>query len=386
MRLSGTLLCIETKDPIREFDILGFTLQYEMSYTNVLNMLDLAGIPLSWEERSDKDPLIMAGGPCAYNVEPLADFFDLVVMGEGEEVIHEILDLYAQCKKKGLSRDEFLSLAAAIKGVYVPKFYKVEYHEDGTIKQISPIKEGIPKKVQKRIVMNLDKIYFPDTMIVPYMDIVHDRIMLEIFRGCTRGCRFCQAGMIYRPVRERSVDSLLKLAEKLVEHTGYEEISLSSLSTGDYSQLEDLVRGLMERFREKRVSLSLPSLRLDSFAKELAEEVQKVRKTGLTFAPEAGTQRLRDVINKGITEEDLLTSVRDAFSSGWDGVKLYFMIGLPEETTEDLEGIGDLARKIKDCYYELRKGRNTNRLRITVSTSCLFPSPILPSSGFPRIL
>lgn len=379
MRSNGIpLFSLETKDPIREFDIIGFTLQYEMSYTNVLNMLDLAGIPLTWEERSDKDPLIMAGGPCAYNVEPMADFFDLVVMGEGEEVIHEILDLYAQCKKRGLTKDEFLTLAAAIKGVYVPKFYEVEYHEDGTIKRIKPIKEGVPEKIQKRIVMDLDKVYFPETMIVPYMDVVHDRITLEVFRGCTRGCRFCQAGMIYRPVRERSVDSLLKLAEKLVEHTGYEEISLSSLSTGDYSQLESLVKGLMERFREKRVSLSLPSLRLDSFAKELAEEVQKVRKTGLTFAPEAGTQRLRDIINKGITEEDLISSVRDAFSSGWNRVKLYFMIGLPEETREDLEGIGDLARKIKNCYHEINKGKKSNRLTITISTSSFVPKPFTP--------
>jgi len=378
------LFSLETKEPIREFDIVGFTLQYEMSYTNVLNMLDLAGIPLTWKERNDTHPLIMAGGPCAYNVEPMADFFDLVVMGEGEEVIHEILDLYGQCKDAGARRDEFLIRAAAINGVYVPKFYETEYHKDGTIKQVRPVKDGVPAKVQKRIVTDLDKTYFPETMVVPYMDIVHDRIMLEVFRGCTRGCRFCQAGMIYRPVRERSVDRLLNLAEMLVKNTGYEEISLSSLSTGDYSELEALAGELMKRLQEKRVALSLPSLRLDSFVKEIADEVQKVRKTGLTFAPEAGTQRLRDVINKGITEEDLLNSVRDAFESGWDGIKLYFMIGLPDERMEDLEGIGELAKKIKDCYYEVRKERNSKGLRITVSTSSFVPKAFTPFQWEPQ--
>jgi radical SAM superfamily enzyme YgiQ (UPF0313 family) len=250
-----------------------------------------------------------------------------------------------------LSKTEFLYRATRIKGVYVPRFYRVEYKEDGRVSQVTPIDEEIPETIQKRIVRDLDKAYFPDTMIVPYMDIVHDRITLEIFRGCTRGCRFCQAGMIYRPVRERSPERLLELAQKLIENTGYEEISLSSLSTGDYSQLEYLVGELIARFKDKKVGLSLPSLRLDSFAEELANEVQKVRKTGLTFAPEAGSQRLRDVINKGITEQDLMTSVKDAFKSGWTRVKLYFMLGLPEETEEDLMGIGDLARKIRDSIF-----------------------------------
>ncbi len=372
------LFTLETKDPIKDFDIIGFTLQYEMSYTNVLNILDLGQIPLTWQERDDSHPLIIAGGPCAYNVEPMADFFDLVVMGEGEEVTHELLDLFLETKKQGLNRVEFLYRAANIKGVYVPRFYNVEYMDDGKIAKVYPIDERVPKSIQKRIVVDLNKTFYPDTMIVPYMDIVHDRIMLEVFRGCTRGCRFCQAGMIYRPVRERSPEKLLELAEKLVESTGYEEISLSSLSTGDYSQLEDLVKDLMMRFKDKKVGLSLPSLRLDSFAKEVADELQKVRKTGLTFAPEAGSQRLRDVINKGITEEDLMTSVEDAFRSGWTSVKLYFMMGLPEETEEDLKGIGDLARKIKGCYFDIKKDKGKKPLKITISTSSFVPKAFTP--------
>lgn len=379
MRQEGIpLFTLETKDPIKDFDIIGFTLQYEMSYTNVLNILDLGQVPLTWQERNDTHPLVIAGGPCAYNVEPLADFFDLVVMGEGEEVTNEILDLYLKSKNQGLDRIEFLYRAANIKGVYVPRFYTVEYKEDGRISKIAPIDMKIPATIQKRIVKDLDKTYFPDTMIVPYMDIVHDRIMLEIFRGCTRGCRFCQAGMIYRPVRERSPEKLIELAEKLIENTGYEEISLSSLSTGDYSELESLVRELMVRFKDKRVGLSLPSLRVDSFAKELADEVQKIRKTGLTFAPEAGSQGMRDTINKGITEEDLMKSVEDAFRSGWTRIKLYFMIGLPEETEEDLKGIGDLAGKIKDCYFEIKKGKGKRALRITVSSSSFVPKAFTP--------
>lgn len=378
------LFALETKDPIGDFDIIGFTLQYEMSYTNILNILDLGGIPLTWQERDDSHPLIIAGGPCAYNVEPMADFFDLVVMGEGEEVTHEILDLYLECKDRGLNKEAFLHQAARIKGVYIPRFYRVEYMEDGKISRILPIGQGIPETIQKRIVKDLDRTYFPDTMIVPYMDIVHDRIMLEIFRGCTRGCRFCQAGMIYRPVRERSPEKLLELAEKLVENTGYEEISLSSLSTGDYSELEELVKEMMVRFKDKKVGLSLPSLRLDSFAKDLADEVQKVRKTGLTFAPEAGSQKMRDVINKGITEEDLMNSVEDAFKSGWTRVKLYFMIGLPKETQEDLQGIGDLARRIKDSYYEINGGRGKKALGISISTSSFVPKAFTPFQWVPQ--
>ena len=372
------MFALETKEPIKNFDIIGFTLQYELSYTNVLNILDLAQIPLTWQERSNDHPLIIAGGPCAYNVEPMADFFDLVVMGEGEEVTHELLDLYLDCKKQGLDRLEFLYRAVNIDGVYVPRFYTVEYKEDSTISKIEPVNGSVPKTIRKRIIKDLDKAYYPETMVVPYMDIVHDRVMLEVFRGCTRGCRYCQAGMIYRPVRERTPEKLLELAEKLIKNTGYEEISLSSLSTGDYSQLEKLVRGLMARFKDKKVGLSLPSLRLDSFEKELADEVQKVRKTGLTFAPEAGSQRLRDIINKGIIEDDLMNSVEDAFKSGWTTVKLYFMIGLPEETEEDLKGIGELARKIKDCYFDTVKEKGKKALRINISTSSFVPKAFTP--------
>jgi radical SAM family uncharacterized protein len=379
MRERGlTLFALESKDPIAEFDFVGFTLQYEMCYTNVINMLDLAGIPLRWWEREEHHPFVIAGGPCAYNVEPMADFFDLVVMGDGEEVINELLDVYRQWKMQGGTRQDFLVAAAGIPGVYVPRFYDVEYNDDGTVRSIKPNREGIPSVIQKRVVRDLDKAYYPETMIVPYMDIVHDRVMLEVFRGCTRGCRFCQAGIIYRPVRERSVSRLMDLAEKLINNTGYEELSLSSLSTSDYSDLENLVKQLMERFAPQKVSFSLPSLRIDSFSRELIEEMIKVRKAGLTFAPEAGTQRLRDVINKGVTEEDLLNSVRQAFELGWDTVKLYFMIGLPTETQEDLEGIADLARKVKSCYLDVTGGQRAHRLRITVSVASFVPKPFTP--------
>jgi radical SAM family uncharacterized protein len=378
------LFALETRDPISEFDFVGFTLQYEMSYTNVLNMLDLAGIPLLSKDRGEGDPFVIAGGPCAYNAEPLADFVDLFAMGEGEELIGELLDLYKEWKGQSGDRRSFLLKAAAIPGVYVPQFYDVTYLENGQVASVSPNTEAAPKRVAKRIVADLDRTFYPETIIVPFMDIVHDRIMLEIFRGCTRGCRFCQAGMIYRPVRERSMDKLLELAEKLVESTGYEEMSLSSLSTSDYSQLEGLVKQLMERFQHNRVSLSLPSLRLDSFAKEFIEEVQKVRKTGLTFAPEAGTQRLRDVINKGVTEEDLVSSVTDAFESGWNTIKLYFMIGLPTENEKDLQGIADLARLVTDCYYRIDKDKRQRGLKITVSTSSFVPKPFTPFQWEPQ--
>ncbi|MBM7583072.1 radical SAM family uncharacterized protein [Caldicoprobacter guelmensis] len=372
------LFALETKDPIAMFDFVGFTLQYEMCYTNVINMLDLAGIPLRWWEREEHHPFVIAGGPCAYNIEPLADFFDLVVMGDGEEVINELLDVYRQWKMQGGRRQDFLMAAAGIPGVYVPRFYDVEYNPDGTVCSIKPNREGISPIIRKRVVRDLDKAYYPETMIVPYMDIVHDRIMLEVFRGCTRGCRFCQAGIIYRPVRERSVPRLMELAEKLISNTGYEELSLSSLSTSDYSDLEKLVKQLMKRFASQKVSFSLPSLRLDSFSRELIEEMIKVRKAGLTFAPEAGTQRLRDVINKGVTENDLLNSARQAFELGWDTVKLYFMIGLPTETREDLKGIAELAKKVKQCYFDATLGQRAHRLRITISVASFVPKPFTP--------
>jgi len=372
------LFALETGEPVAGFDFIGFTLQYEMSYTNVINMLDLAGIPLMRRERGKGHPFVIAGGPCAYNAEPLADFLDLVVMGEGEEVINQLLDEYAEWKKQGADRQDFLARAAGIKGVYIPGFYDVDYNHDGTICSVKPNRPGVPSVVQKRIVRDLEKAYYPEAMIVPYMNIVHDRITLEVFRGCTRGCRFCQAGMIYRPVRERSASRLMDLARELVKNTGYEEISLSSLSTSDYSQLEELVKQFMDEFQSRRVSFALPSLRIDSFTREFIEEMKKVRKAGLTFAPEAGTQRLRDVINKGVTEEDLINSVTQAFELGWDTVKLYFMIGLPTETEQDLEGIGDLAAKVRECYMNLNRGRKSRRLKITVSTSSFVPKPFTP--------
>ncbi len=378
------LFALETRDPVSEFDFVGFTLQYELSYTNVLNMLDLARIPLLARDRTLDDPFVIAGGPCAYNCEPLADFLDLVALGEGEELIEDLLDAYREWKADGGDRDAFLLKAAQIPGIYVPKFYDVEYMDNGQVKAVKPNRAGIPDRVQKRVVKDLDRVYFPDKIIVPFMDIVHDRIMLEIFRGCTKGCRFCQAGMIYRPVRERSLETLLDLADKLIKNTGYEEMSLSSLSTGDYSRLEDLVRDLMARHSSERVSLSLPSLRLDSFAKEYIEQVQRVKKTGLTFAPEAGTQRLRDVINKGITREDLRRSLTDAFGSGWSNVKLYFMIGLPTETDEDLKGIADLANMAIDCYYGIEKDKREKGLKITVSTSSFVPKPFTPFQWEPQ--
>ncbi|MGI6570453.1 MAG: TIGR03960 family B12-binding radical SAM protein [Caldicoprobacterales bacterium] len=386
MRQTGIpLFTLETKSPVSDFDLLGFTLQYEMSYTNILNMLDLAGIPLLAEERKEGHPFVIAGGPCAYNAEPLADFLDIIALGEGEELIEELLDLYGDWKQSGESRTAFLERAARIPGIYVPSFYDVSYLEDGRISSVSPNRDGVQPRVSKRIAADMDKTWFPERIIVPFMDIVHDRIMLELFRGCTRGCRFCQAGMIYRPVRERSPERLLELAEKLVQSTGYEEMSLSSLSSSDYSQLELLVRQMMDRFAKKRVSLSLPSLRLDSFEKEYIQEMQKVRKTGLTFAPEAGTQRLRDVINKGVNEEDLINTMTAAFESGYSTVKLYFMIGLPTETEADLRGIADLARKVTDCYSRLQQaGQRKKRLKVTISTSSFVPKPFTPFQWEPQ--
>ncbi|HHY82634.1 MAG TPA: TIGR03960 family B12-binding radical SAM protein [Clostridiales bacterium] len=379
-----SLFTLETKDPVSKFDFIGFTLQYEMSYTNILNMLDLAGIPLKAEDREEGHPFVIAGGPCAYNAEPLADFVDLVALGEGEELIGELLDLYADWKASGQSRISFLEQAARIPGIYVPRLYDVKYQEDGRILSVKPNTKAAPERITKRIVKDMDKVFYPEKIIVPFMDIVHDRIMLELFRGCTRGCRFCQAGMIYRPIRERNLDRLLELAERLVHSTGYEEMSLSSLSSSDYSQLEELVKQLMERFSHNRVALSLPSLRLDSFAKEFIQEMQKVRKTGLTFAPEAGTQRLRDVINKGVTREDLANTVTDAFRSGWNSIKLYFMIGLPTETEEDLQGIAELAKLVVDSYFQVDREIRQKGLNVTVSTSSFVPKPFTPFQWEPQ--
>lgn len=385
MRAEGVpLFSIETRSPVAGFDMLGITLQYEMSYTNILEMLDLAGIPLHSEDRTWAHPIVIAGGPCAFNPEPLYRFIDAFSIGDGEISTLETIDVVKRCKQEGVSREECLYRLSQLRGVYVPSLYRTSYHEDGTLASFEPVRDGVPRTVVKNMVADLDAAAYPESVIVPFMEIVHDRINLEVLRGCTRGCRFCQAGMIYRPVRERSVKRLLDLAEKLVAQTGYEEITLSSLSTGDYTCLPQLAHELMERFADERVALSLPSLRLDSRVKETLEETQRVRKTGLTYAMEAGTQRLRDVINKGITEEDLLSSVSDAFAGGWSNVKLYFMFGLPTETQEDLEGIADLASKVVRAYFSTPKGVRARGLRINCSASCFVPKPFTPFQWEPQ--
>ena len=378
------LFSLESRTPLNRFDVVGFTLQYEMSYTNILAMLKLGGIPLLREERSDSDPIIVAGGPCAFNPEPLADFIDAFMVGDGEEQIVELNNVIEAWKGSGRPRVECLKALAKVRGVYVPALYDVIYNEDGTLRSMKPNCPEAPERVLKTIITDLDKAYYPMEIPVPYTEIIHDRIMLEIMRGCTRGCRFCQAGMLYRPVRERSLERLVEIAQSLEHATGYEEISLSSLSSGDYTCLAELIRALMKRLESQRVHISLPSLRLDSVLKESLEETQKERKTSLTFAPEAGTQRLRDVINKGITEDDLLEKARDAFMGGWSSVKLYFMMGLPTETTEDLDGIADLARKVVNAYFETPRGQRAKGLRVTCSASVFVPKPFTPFQWEPQ--
>ncbi len=379
MRENGIpLFALETKDEIREFDFIGFTLQYEMSYTNIINMLDLAGVPIASSERTEDAPFVCAGGPCAYNPEPLADIMDFFVLGESEEVLNEVMDMYISWKRSGEGREKFLELITGIQGVYVPRFYRKEYNDDGTVKSIEPVRERFPKKIRKRIVRDLDEAYYPEKVIVPFGEVVHDRIMLELFRGCIRGCRFCQAGYIYRPVREKTVDRLTGLAEKLINSTGYEEISLASLSTSDFTCFQELAKKILDMSKDKMVNLSLPSLRIDSVSLQLLEQVQKVRKSGLTLAPEAGTQRLRNVINKGITHENIIDSVSLAFNAGWSNIKLYFMIGLPTETYADLDGIAELAFTIVDQYYKLPKEQRAKGLNVTVSVSNFVPKPFTP--------
>lgn len=379
MRQNGIpLFSLESRTPLKEFDFVGFTLQYEMSYTNIVNMLDLSYIPIKTADRTKEHPFVCAGGPCAYNPEPLADIIDFFMMGEGEEIILEVMEEYKAWKDSGTDRIDFLDRISRIEGIYVPQFYNVEYNEDGTLKSVTPKDDKYPVKIRKRIIRDLNESYFPDRIIVPFMDIVHDRIMLELFRGCIRGCRFCQAGFIYRPVRERTPEKLLEYARKLEENTGYEEISLTSLSTSDFTGLEELTDGLIKEMEPKKVNLSLPSLRIDSFSLDLMEKAQKVRKSGLTFAPEAGTQRLRDVINKGVTEENLIDSVTTAFSGGWNGVKLYFMLGLPTETEEDVIGIADLGYKVVNAYMTAPKEKRGKGLNVTLSTSSFVPKPFTP--------
>ena len=366
-----SLFSLESRRPVKDFDVVAFTLQYEMSFTNVLNMLNLAGIPLKSADRNEKYPLVIAGGPCAFNPEPMAAFIDLFAIGEGEELISELLDSVQKGKQFGLSRREFLLEASRIPGVYVPELYRVDYRTDGTVEKVVPLEEGVPASVTKRIVRDYDQAPFPRRPLVPSTEIVHDRAMLEVLRGCTRGCRFCQAGILNRPVREKQPATVLEQASALVESTGYDEISLTSLSTSDYTPVKGVIKSLLDQYAQRGVGVSLPSLRVDNFSVELAKQVQRVRRSSLTFAPEAGTPRLRDVINKGVTEEDLLETTGAVFREGWRAVKLYFMIGLPTETNEDLDGITRLAKEVLALGRKANVPRN--KLRVTVSVSSFVP-------------
>ncbi|GAA0177344.1 TIGR03960 family B12-binding radical SAM protein [Clostridium sediminicola] len=375
---------LETKDSLNDFDFVNFTLQYEMSYTNILNMLNMANINIRASERKEDEPIVMCGGPCAYNPEPLYDIVDLFAIGEGEEQLNQLMDLYKECKNLDLTKKEFLRKATKIRGIYVPSLYEVTYNSDNTIKEFNPKFDDVPKKVYKAFIKDFNESEFPDKLIVPYTEIVHDRVTLETFRGCTRGCRFCQAGMIYRPVREKKTEKLIEQAEQLLKATGYDEVSLVSLSICDYSDVQNLVFSLVEKFGEKKVGISLPSIRTDSFSVDLVKEIQKVRKTGLTFAPEAGSQRMRDIINKGVNEQNLMDSSLAAFKAGWSTIKLYYMIGLPYEKEEDVLGIADLSRKVVDQYYSIPKNERKKGLKVTVSTSIFVPKAFTPFQWAPQ--
>lgn len=373
------LFALESQDPLTKFDFLGFTVMYEMCYTNILGILDLAGIPFYSKDRTDDDPLILAGGPCTYNPEPIADFFDFFYIGEGEVYLNEILDIYKQMKKEGYSRRAFLERISELPCVYVPQFYDVTYNEDGSIESFKPNNPYAKEKVKKAVVKDMSKAPYPTQPLVPFIRPFHERVVLELFRGCTRGCRFCQAGMVYRPVREKPVEILKEQATNLVELTGHEEISLISLSSSDYKGLYELSEHIIETMgNEKKVNLSLPSLRIDSISLDLMSKVQDVKKSSLTFAPEAGSQRLRNVINKGLTEEDILNGCRQAFEGGWNRVKLYFMLGLPTETMEDVEAIAKLSKKIVDLYYSIPKEKRSGRVEVVTSTSSFVPKPFTP--------
>lgn len=373
------LFALESQEPVKDFDFLGITLQYEMCYTNILQVIDLAQIPIYAKDRGEEDPIVIGGGPCSYNPEPIADFFDIFYIGEGETVYFQMIDLYKEVKQSGGGREQFLQRAAReIEGLYIPKYYEVTYKEDGTLASFEPICEDIPKKVLKQVQMDMTNTFYPKKPLVPYIKATQDRVVLEIQRGCIRGCRFCQAGMIYRPIRPRDIDFLKDTAKEMLSSTGHEEISLSSLSSSDYSDLQELVYYLIDEFGSKGVNISLPSLRIDAFALDVMSKVQDVRKSSLTFAPEAGSQRLRDVINKGLTEEVILKGAMDAFQSGWNRVKLYFMLGLPTETEEDIEGIAILSDKIAREYYTIPKDQRNGKVNIVSSTSFFVPKPFTP--------